>query len=532
MADGMKSNMEKICEKIDPVLAMYDVKGKQQFIFNGHRIKEIAGGSFIIRDCFDDYLYPAAMEISDKGIFNDTRVDFSEESLMTHFAQGYIGEVVYDGGGNYFVIFKNEDIFKEITFIFTKSVIDKVGTLQILGTCIHDLNYNDYIGDRDRLYAKHRYTEATECFTPCWGSVPVVQVDRRTSMPLVGKVYKGTSNREKVSKEGMAKYIKYDEVICKSQANNINIGTKILDDLVTEKGVDSLLAIVYIDGNSMGAKVQNLLSDKHTYTECIKALRDFSNKIEQDYITDRIKDIDKYFELSANGNISDNSKSQRGRRLVVSAGDEVNIICNAHDAFDMAKIYLGGLPENASSCAGIAIFHSHAPYSEAYRIAEECCETGKDLMKTDEWKRTGIKEASFIDFHYCQGAIGVSLEKIREVESDIEISRPWLINYDGVTSLNKANSDLSAYTTLDDIRMIESYLTRIGRSNVKGLATAAKNGIISLETELDRIEAHMTENVHSELKPVLDKLKSLDKDKKKRLIYDMVIVYDLWFKEK
>ena len=52
--------------KNDYVLAMYDVRGKQQFIYRSEHLKEIIGGSAIIRDVFDDYLYDAAKEVRNK----------------------------------------------------------------------------------------------------------------------------------------------------------------------------------------------------------------------------------------------------------------------------------------------------------------------------------------------------------------------------------------------------------------------------------------------------------------------------------
>ena len=48
-----------MCENKN-VLAMYDVRGKQEFIFRTNRLKEIAGGSAVIRDIYNDYLYPAS----------------------------------------------------------------------------------------------------------------------------------------------------------------------------------------------------------------------------------------------------------------------------------------------------------------------------------------------------------------------------------------------------------------------------------------------------------------------------------------
>lgn len=43
-------------------LAMYDVRGKQEYIFKTNKLKEIVGGSCIIRDCFKEYLFPSAEE--------------------------------------------------------------------------------------------------------------------------------------------------------------------------------------------------------------------------------------------------------------------------------------------------------------------------------------------------------------------------------------------------------------------------------------------------------------------------------------
>lgn len=46
----------------------------------------------------------------------------------------------------------------------------------------------------------------------------------------------------------------------------------ILDNLVTEKGNERLLAFIYIDGNGMGAKVQEYLKYSTSYEDCIKKL--------------------------------------------------------------------------------------------------------------------------------------------------------------------------------------------------------------------------------------------------------------------
>lgn len=108
------------------ILAMYDIRGKQDFIYRCNRIKEIVGGSYIIRDCFDDCLFPAAEAVfgeeqkksgkiyKRKGIFSyrrkhsiDEPDDFTPEHFKKRLEEGYIGEVIYDGGGNFFVLYRD-----------------------------------------------------------------------------------------------------------------------------------------------------------------------------------------------------------------------------------------------------------------------------------------------------------------------------------------------------------------------------------------------------------------------------------------
>ena len=61
-------------------LAMYDIRGKQEFIYRSSRIKEIIGGSALIRDCFKE-LYKSAEKKSGKGIFHNKETAFTETTF-------------------------------------------------------------------------------------------------------------------------------------------------------------------------------------------------------------------------------------------------------------------------------------------------------------------------------------------------------------------------------------------------------------------------------------------------------------------
>lgn len=491
------------------VLAMYDIRGKQEYIYRSNRIKEIVGGSNIINDCFEDYLYPSAVECrnqiysisSQPAIYTyeggetfDT-VAFQERMRGNQF----IGEVVYSGGGNFFILFKNKTICEETTKRFTKKVLQETYSLKVLCSYIEQIQFDNYIEDQKRLYDAHRINEAHTIALQPAQVLPFTDVDRRTSMPLYKKqvITKSPKRSDKVTKENYAKFSKYWECEKKQQVTTSEI---VLDNLVTEKGEESLLAIIYIDGNNMGAKVKNCLSKVDaSYDASVSELRRFSQEIHQNYIVNRMIAIEeklgqKYEDQEKHG------------RFVIHAGDEITFICNARDAYMIAKEYLTTLPKGHSACAGIAIFHSHTPYSEAYRIAEECCESGKKRMKEEK-----LSDACFIDVHYCQGAIGVDLDKIREREVGELISKPWL-----VTGTDEKNS--KKYVTTEMIEALGKELNQMGRSNVKGLLASAKNSLVDLSLELERIKAHTKVELSNTVDETL-----------RCMIYDVVILYDLWF---
>lgn len=547
-------------------LAMYDVRGKQEYIFKTNKLKEIVGGSCIIRDCFKEYLFPSAEEymrrkakkegipLSDDEVcgiynYNDLKNEpeyISEINKGKEFSQKafermmqdekcaarYAGEVVYEGGGNFFVLYKDKETCIEINKIFTRKLLKELYTLKVLCTYIELENgLVNFIEDRKKLYEKHRISEAEESVICPVNTLPFVQVDEVTSLPLT-KYNENT--RKKVSTEAEAKLAKHLDVY------NEKYGEKDLDKLVTRKGEESLLAVVYIDGNNMGAKVQNVLGTETSYDQCVKKLRETSEFIQKNYVEDRIKDIDQMLEEKAK-----KGKKKAGKRLVVFAGDEINLICNARDAYDIAKTYLKGLhqvswkdsTEPCSACAGIAIFHSHAPYAQAYKVAEECCESRKTRMKKLEKAREKegkSKEVCYIDVHYCQKGIGMSLDDIREKEVGGLISKPWLLDMeDEKNTTSKMPEDI---TIMEIEKVVEALQMIESRTNVKDLAVAAKLSEGAFNLEMRRIYAHQSdEDIKRRMKEIFvqeDREEFGQKYKKyRKMIYDIVIVYDLWFRK-
>ena len=555
----------------DYVLCMYDIRGKQEFIYKSSKLKEIVGASLIIRDLFKDYLYDAAKVYRDcineefKGSDAVFRYDPNEDKLkkfsFKEFEERmngnqYIGEIVYDGGGNFLMLYKSEEAMKKTTEIFTKKILKEIGTLRVVATYIGNIREDNYHsddsknpGDYERLYQRHRFRESTALCTQPYGSLPIVQTSPVSSMPLTymydyapkdisasGKSY------FKCSTETNAKLKKYWEEV---KDHGDEMGETILDNIVAEtKGEDSMLAIFYIDGNAMGAKVQACLNGKKNYDDCVNLLREFSKKIQKTFIDDRKKDMLKEDEKQSS------DKKHFRSRILIGAGDEMTIICRADESYEIIKEYLSKIPSPYSSCAGAAIFHSHTPFSDAYRIAEQCCEdTCKNYMKEN-----GLTLANLMDFEYCQGGIGFKLSDIRKENGDDDNSRPWLVesnveektsyHYKPVKNKNlppwekgKASEEADNkkiieklkgdnLLTLGDVEDFHTKLSLLGRSNIKGLAIPVSLSESALRTELRRIIAHMSKD-KKEIMGFKSDIESVEYfiDNKK-LLKDLVRMYD------
>ena len=400
-----------------PVLAIYDFRSKQEFIYRTNRLQEISGASKLIEDIYDRFFVelnkgneqqPSFLGLRDKA-GND--ILFAYKTFKNNDA--ILGQALYSGGGTLMMIYRSEKVCLEANQRISRMVLRETQSLSMIAAHIAFDESEDFRKQRTSLY-KMLSKSKSEILPglPC-NVTPFTQISPSGHMPIAYVHYNGID--KELSRESFLKLEKNRKI----KDNN----TAQLDKAVFKKGEDSLLAIVYIDGNNMGVKLKGILGDdsenqdKLTIDQGVKALRQFSDETAETFVTNPYKAIHCWEDENKDTWLSGGQYKWTSRK-VIGGGDEITFICTAKLALRLVQIYFDTLKksnegktdeqEKNYACAGIALFHSHAPFARVYEIAEECCENAKKASR-----KTG---GNYLDWYFCRSGLTNDMETIRETE--------------------------------------------------------------------------------------------------------------------
>lgn len=477
------------------ILALYDCRSKQEYIYRTNRVKEIIGASMLLTDLFKEFF------VNNKDFKFETEWDKNPnapENYLDYFEKsGLDGEIVYEGGGNLCIIYRNYETYIKVNQQLSKKVLEKTFGVSIIAA--YTEVSGNFVEDRKKLYHENALRKNIGSYhTPC-NTLPFTQVDRLTYQPIIER-----KDNHQYTMESKRKLKKYEDG---TKDDGIIVETE-FDKMVSGKGEESLLAIIYIDGNNMGDKIREITKGAIDYSSGISALRSFSKNTNNDFVDKPIKAIEeeltRRYEAAADNN---EEKNKYLFRPIIMGGDEINIVCNARAVPCIIEKYFETLKSESgnSSCAGIAIFHSHSPFADTYNIAEQCCENGKKISHRDE---NGGN--NYIDFHFCHSGITNTLDKIRNIQEEKITARPYEYS-----------------TTWQKFMEYGKILSALKRSDVKALGESIIKGDSYYLFELERIKSRDKKN---KLSKIYDDLKNPEKAKEaKKYIFDVSIVYDLWF---
>lgn len=189
----------------------------------------------------------------------------------------------------------------------------------------------------------------------------------------------------------------------------------IIDELC---GRDSYAAIIHIDGNAMGKRVQKVYDDTSGgWDECRHRLQAFSSQIMKDFESAFGEMVNEVIAQKNSGTL-DALELKDGKlpvRPVILAGDDVCFITAGSIGLECARVFLEKLSHKSlngtpySACAGITIVNKKYPFHAAYGYSEELCDNAKRFSAACSQN----KSVSAMDWHIEFGQLRSSLSEQR-----------------------------------------------------------------------------------------------------------------------
>ena len=424
------------------ILALYDVRGIQDYIFRTPKIKEAVGASKIIENIYMDALENAVCNYNNRTDKNSVIYDFewcTNDGVKEYKPSIEDIQVVYIGGGNACVIFSSETLASDITRLMSKYVIEATYSLQLAAAFVNKTD--DYARDYEKLRQRMAEVKDSMAVSRPIGTLPVMKMELKTGYPLEYRVGKKILPDDK-SKETAIKYEKGWEIRKKNEKS-----AQILDSFIIKKEFDSTLAVIHIDGNSMSTRIASLLRGITDYSEAVNRMREISYRINQSF-KNTYKEMETYFNLTAGKLKAFEHKEEKDHFVagILVAGDDITYICNGQIAFSTVEYFVKRinamgmygsddtedlLKYGFTVCAGVAFINSHFPFSIGYEVAEACCSSAKKEAKKEEHIENN-RIGNWIDFQICKNIQAQNLKRIREREyitpqGEVLCIRPYVI---------------------------------------------------------------------------------------------------------
>lgn len=419
-------------------LAMYDVRGIQDYIYKTAKVQDAIGASAIVEDIISE----ALKEAVEKEELSYDLEWYDENGVLPYGvskASDTDVQVLYIGGGNAFVSFKDEDICQRINHRMSRYVLEKTYSLQ-LAIAVTDQTKN-YAKDYKNIFDEMVRVKANMEVSKPFGALPVMDVEIKTGLPACPVEKKDGDKAIGTSRETYLKKAKEDQV------RDLIQRAKIFDNYVESKGVDSTLAVVHIDGNNMGLRIRKLIDGIKDYGKAVNKMREISYCINHSYKSVYEQMENQFNRYAGKG---DGKKKQYNVLKILTAGDDITYVCKGKYALSTVEYFckeIGELTMNGgtskedinlygfSVCAGVAYIGSHFPFSVGYEVAEACCDSAKDMAKkpenmlpvdqdgkvitnVEETAKAGVsyKIGNWVDFQICKNIHTGDLDKTRKLE--------------------------------------------------------------------------------------------------------------------
>ncbi len=447
---GWRQHMDK------RYLTILEVSQKQSYIFASNKLKDnIINSSTIERVMNPDYFESVA---NDKSLF-------SKE-----------GNLVYSGGGHTVLEFPS----REKAVLFTQKITEQI--------------HRDYGGIE--VFAKTEpYVETDE------GGNRISPGENVKS--LIASLERKKSIRRAAFRQGSFGIEKMDsstrDPVLKNECEKKRMpkpeklpspyqGVYYFEHLGGDKDTSNFIAVVHIDGNAMGKRVEDLRKahENDGWGDYKKAMDGFSKSIDEGFQS-------AYWEMAQC--VAQNLEHGRLESLkltdnhfpvrkIIGAGDDICFVSEGRIGLECAVAFLKALASKTNAvdgkgyaaCAGVAVVHQKYPFYRAYEMAEHLCSKAKAFGVSLD-AQAG-KDVSAIDWHIEYGEMGNSLEEIRRkylaLDGKQMEMRPYIVTAPDSVNQKEPIRQYSNFKKL--ITQLVSEDISYARGKIKELRTALKQG--------------------------------------------------------
>jgi len=414
------------------MLVIYDVMGIQDFIFASPKVRENLGASIIVEEIFKKDLKDSIEKVCAQNCRTDWREDYTDFQIVSD--PNMLAEVIYVGGGNAMVAYRDEGIAKKVTQALSYKVMEQTGDALKFAVAYQPIDFANqtFSNDRDTIFRELKKNKYGIIQTKPMLGIGITRPGATDGFPAT---YPGDEAGEFLSKSAKFKRRMIEQEYHKLYFDDLlpDDGKYAFplefDDLGQKEG-ENHIAVVHIDGNNLGKLLDGALDGISDYQEAVTRLRNFSKEVDKNY-KDVMRDVIQRLTdwVESNKSKKDFPLSLKDNLLpirpIVRSGDDITFVCNAKIAISLTELFLMALHKlppisfansqvPLSACAGVVIVKSHFPFYRAYQLAEELCASAKMKAKTLAQLNKREEIGNWLDFHIIQSGVTTNLREIRE----------------------------------------------------------------------------------------------------------------------
>jgi len=429
-------------------LTVLDTSGIQNYLFGTNNLKQNAGASYLADSATRDWVKEVLDDVTNgaHNVRGFEYVDKPFDESKTIDQEGVQAEVIYAGGGNTVLLFKQVGEAKAFATKLSRKVILEAPDLNLLIAHYQDFDWESRAlgGDNGVVQSvMNQLQKRKQEYPPpqplrglgvtvdgAFTNRPAVGYDLQ-NRPVAAESW-AKQQAERAAEERLLQFL--DNSIDRKKYSI----ARDFEDIGGSHEDSSYIAVVHADGNGMGKRVraiQKKFPHASQNADYVRAMRVFSLSVQgaahtalNTTVDFLVGQIDKDFTIGGKIELKKDkdSKPILPFRPIVFGGDDVTFICEGRLGLQLAAYYLEKFTEQlltdgdeeygyAYCRAGVAVTHSHYPFALAYELAESLCASAKvAIRRWQEEERKPKEGISVIDWHFAINGMNLGLRETRQ----------------------------------------------------------------------------------------------------------------------